>query len=147
MVAVVFAGTERVFSAGVDIPAHEEPMVRMMLGKFHAVIRAMVASKKLLIASVRRHCLGGGAELALDMRHGSTPPTMRCSRFRRSNSPRFLQSHGRTSRLRRTKARSGIDTYRALDHRQRGAGNGPGETESPTIPRRWSRRRWRGCSK
>lgn len=65
VMAVVFAGTERLFSAGVDIPAHEEAMVRMMLGKFHAVIRAMVASRKLLIASVRRHCLGGGAELAL----------------------------------------------------------------------------------
>jgi len=65
VMAIVFAGTERVFSAGVDIPAHEPHAVREMLGKFHGVIRAMVASRKLLIASVRRHCLGGGAELAL----------------------------------------------------------------------------------
>lgn len=65
VMAVVFSSLENVFSAGVDIAAHEEPMVRMMLGKFHAVIRAMVASPKLLIATVKRHCLGGGAELAL----------------------------------------------------------------------------------
>jgi cyclohexa-1,5-dienecarbonyl-CoA hydratase len=65
VMAVVFAGSERVFSAGVDIPAHEPQTVREMLTKFHAVIRAVVASRKLFIASVRRHCLGGGAELAL----------------------------------------------------------------------------------
>ena len=35
------------------------------LNKFHAVIRALVASSKLTIACVRRHCLAGGAELAL----------------------------------------------------------------------------------
>jgi cyclohexa-1,5-dienecarbonyl-CoA hydratase len=33
--------------------------------KFHTVIRALVASKKVIIASVHGHCLGGGAELAM----------------------------------------------------------------------------------
>src|SRR6202451_4712529 len=37
----------------------------MMLLKCHAVIRAVVASKKVTIAAVRGHCLGGGAELAM----------------------------------------------------------------------------------
>ena len=36
-----------------------------MLTAFHSVIRSVVDSKKLTIASVRRHCLGGGAELAM----------------------------------------------------------------------------------
>jgi cyclohexa-1,5-dienecarbonyl-CoA hydratase len=36
-----------------------------MLTAFHGVIRAVAATSKLTIASVRRHCLGGGAELAL----------------------------------------------------------------------------------
>lgn len=63
--AIVFGGSERAFSAGVDIAAHEPHAVEEMLRNFHAVIRSMVASRKLLIASVRRHCLGGGAELAL----------------------------------------------------------------------------------
>lgn len=62
---VVFAGGERAFSAGVDIGAHEPHAVEEMLRNFHAVIRSMIVSRKLLIASVRRHCLGGGAELAL----------------------------------------------------------------------------------
>src|ERR1700685_2134595 len=37
----------------------------MMLLKCHAVIRAVVASKKVTIAEVRGHCLGGGAEMAM----------------------------------------------------------------------------------
>lgn len=61
----VFAGSERAFSAGVDIAAHAPDSVRNMLTAFHSVIRAVVSSKKLTIASVHRHCLGGGAELAL----------------------------------------------------------------------------------
>jgi cyclohexa-1,5-dienecarbonyl-CoA hydratase len=35
-----------------------------MLTSFHAVIRAIVASRKVTIAAVRGACLGGGAELA-----------------------------------------------------------------------------------
>ncbi len=63
--AIVFAGSQSAFSAGVDIAAHTPEKVREMLTLFHSVIRAMVDTGKLTIAGVRRHCLGGGAELAL----------------------------------------------------------------------------------
>ena len=63
--AIVFAGSERAFSSGVDIAAHTPDKVRGMLAAFHSVIRSVVSNSKLTIASVRRHCLGGGAELAL----------------------------------------------------------------------------------
>src|SRR3974390_1627943 len=62
---IVLAGGERAFSAGVDIAAHTPERVQVMLGAFHGVIRAVIASRKLTVAVVRRHCLGGGAELAL----------------------------------------------------------------------------------
>ena len=62
---IVFAGSERAFSSGVDIAAHTPENVRNMLTAFHGVIRAVVATRKLTIAAVRRHCLGGAAELAL----------------------------------------------------------------------------------
>jgi cyclohexa-1,5-dienecarbonyl-CoA hydratase len=63
--AAVFAGSDRAFSSGVDVAAHTSENARNMLTSFHNVIRAVVATKKLTIASVRRHCLGGAAELAL----------------------------------------------------------------------------------
>lgn len=63
--ATVLAGGERAFSSGVDIAAHAPDNVRVMLCAFHGVIRTLVASRKLTLAVVRRHCLGGGAELAL----------------------------------------------------------------------------------
>src|SRR5271169_3813423 len=63
--AIVFAGSERAFSSGVDIAAHTPDKVRGMLAAFHSVIRSVVSNSKLTIASVRRHCLGGGAELVL----------------------------------------------------------------------------------
>jgi cyclohexa-1,5-dienecarbonyl-CoA hydratase len=62
---VVLAGSERAFSSGVDIAAHTPDKVRGMLTDFHSVIRSVVSSSKVTVASVRRHCLGGGAELAL----------------------------------------------------------------------------------
>jgi len=62
---IVFAGSDRAFSSGVDVAAHTPDKVREMLVLFHSVIRSVVDNKKLTIASVRRHCLGGGAELAL----------------------------------------------------------------------------------
>jgi cyclohexa-1,5-dienecarbonyl-CoA hydratase len=62
---IVFAGSERAFSGGVDIAAHTLDKVREMLTAFHSVIRSVVDNSKLTIACVRRHCLGGGAELAL----------------------------------------------------------------------------------
>jgi cyclohexa-1,5-dienecarbonyl-CoA hydratase len=63
--AIVFAGNERVFSAGMDVSSLAPQSVESTLNKFHAAVRALVATSKLTIASVRRHCLGGGAELAL----------------------------------------------------------------------------------
>ena len=63
--AIVLAGSERAFSTGVDVAAHTLDKVRDMLTAFHSVIRSVVGSRKLTIASVRRHCLGGGAELAM----------------------------------------------------------------------------------
>jgi len=63
--AIVFAGSERAFSSGVEIAEHAADKIRDTLAAFHSVIRSVVASRKLTVASVRRHCLGGGAELAL----------------------------------------------------------------------------------
>ena len=62
---IVLAGGGQSFSAGVDVAAHTPDKVEEMLSKFHAVIRALVASKKVTIAAVHGHCLGGGAELAM----------------------------------------------------------------------------------
>src|SRR6266700_5898815 len=53
------------FSAGVDVAAHTPDKVEAMLSKFHGVIRALVNTKKVTIAAVNGHCLGGGAELAM----------------------------------------------------------------------------------
>jgi len=61
---IVFQGTPRAFSAGVDIAAHAPEHIHEMLAGFHAVIRAIVASRTVTIAVVRGACLGGGAELA-----------------------------------------------------------------------------------
>ena len=62
---LVLQGSERAFSAGVDVAAHTHDKVPEMLTKFHAVFRALVSSQKVLVAGVRGHCLGGGAELAM----------------------------------------------------------------------------------
>jgi cyclohexa-1,5-dienecarbonyl-CoA hydratase len=62
---LVFSGSGRAFSSGVDIAAHTPEKVESMLAKFHAVIRALVGTKKVTIAAVHGHCLGGGAELAM----------------------------------------------------------------------------------
>lgn len=62
---IVIAGSGKAFSVGVDVAAHTPDKVESMLGKFHAVIRALVSTRKVTIASVRGHCLGGGAELAM----------------------------------------------------------------------------------
>ncbi|MFZ1931540.1 MAG: enoyl-CoA hydratase/isomerase family protein, partial [Candidatus Sulfotelmatobacter sp.] len=51
--------------AGVDVAAHTADRVEEMLTKFHAVIRALLNTKKVTIAAVHGHCLGGGAELAM----------------------------------------------------------------------------------
>src|ERR1700691_3980320 len=61
---VLFEGDARAFSAGVDIKAHLPEQVHEMLRSFHSVVHAIVASRKVTIATVRGACLGGGAELA-----------------------------------------------------------------------------------
>ena len=65
IVAVILSGSQKAFSVGVDVAAHTPDKVEQMLTKFHAVIRALVSSKKVSIAAVHGHCLGGGAELAM----------------------------------------------------------------------------------
>ena len=74
---IVLAGSERAFSVGVDVKAHTPDKVPEMLGKFHSVVRSLLATRKLTIAAVRGNCLGGGAELALvcDMVYTSTAAT------------------------------------------------------------------------
>jgi len=62
---VVVSGEGKAFSAGVDVAAHTPDKVDGMLAKFHSVIRALVSTKKVTIAAVHGHCLGGGAELAM----------------------------------------------------------------------------------
>lgn len=62
---VVLGGEGKAFSVGVDVAVHTPDKVERMLAKFHAVIRALVATKKVTIAAVHGHCLGGGAELAM----------------------------------------------------------------------------------
>src|ERR1700683_5471300 len=62
---VVLSGEGKAFSVGVDVAAHAPDGVAAMIAKFHAVIRAMVASRKVTIGAVHGHCLGGGAELAM----------------------------------------------------------------------------------
>jgi cyclohexa-1,5-dienecarbonyl-CoA hydratase len=63
--AMVFKGAGNCFSAGVDVAAHGRESVSSMLVKFHTVVRALVSTRKVTIAAVDGHCLGGGAELAM----------------------------------------------------------------------------------
>jgi cyclohexa-1,5-dienecarbonyl-CoA hydratase len=62
---ILLSGEGKGFSAGVDVAAHTPDKVNEMLTKFHGVVRALVNSKKVTIAAVHGHCLGGGAELAM----------------------------------------------------------------------------------
>jgi cyclohexa-1,5-dienecarbonyl-CoA hydratase len=62
---IVLSGEGKAFSAGVDVAAHTPDKIEEMLLKFHAVIRLLVGSKKVTIAAVHGHCLGGGVELAM----------------------------------------------------------------------------------
>lgn len=74
---IVLGGSERAFSVGVDVKAHTPDQVPEMLGKFHSVVRSLLATRKLTIAAVRGNCLGAGAELALvcDLVYTSTAAT------------------------------------------------------------------------
>jgi cyclohexa-1,5-dienecarbonyl-CoA hydratase len=65
MSVVVIRGEGSCFSAGVDVAAHTPDKVAPMLEKFHHVIRSLIATRKVTVASVHGHCLGGGAELAM----------------------------------------------------------------------------------
>jgi cyclohexa-1,5-dienecarbonyl-CoA hydratase len=65
LTAVIVIGEGRAFSAGVDIAAHTPDNVEEMLTKFHALVRALVAMRKVTVAAVHGLCLGGGAELAM----------------------------------------------------------------------------------
>jgi len=65
ILVIVLSGKGRAFSAGVDVAAHTPDRVEGMLFKFHSVIRALVATRKVTIAAVHGYCLGGGAELAM----------------------------------------------------------------------------------
>lgn len=62
---ILLRGEGKGFSAGVDVAAHTPDKVQEMLNRFHGVIRALVASRKVTIAAVQGHCLGGAAELAM----------------------------------------------------------------------------------
>src|SRR5438874_5928910 len=62
---IAFRGSEKCFSAGVDVGAHAPGKVDAMLEGFHSVIRALEATQKVTIAAVYGTCLGGGAELAM----------------------------------------------------------------------------------
>jgi cyclohexa-1,5-dienecarbonyl-CoA hydratase len=62
---ILITAEGKAFSAGVDVAAHTPERIGEMLEKFHGVIRGLVATKKVTIAAVYGHCLGGGAELAM----------------------------------------------------------------------------------
>src|SRR5258707_7977821 len=62
---IVFRGSEKCFSAGVDVATHAPGKVNAMLEGFHSLIRALVGTRKVTIAAVYGNCLGGGAELAM----------------------------------------------------------------------------------
>jgi cyclohexa-1,5-dienecarbonyl-CoA hydratase len=63
--AVVLSGSERAFSAGVDVAIHTPDKIPTMLEKFHGLIGALAKFRKITIAEVQGACLGGGAELAM----------------------------------------------------------------------------------
>lgn len=72
---VVISGSDKAFSVGVDVAAHTPEKIEQMLTKFHAVIRALVSTRKITLAQVEGHCLGGGAELAMVCDIVITSPT------------------------------------------------------------------------
>jgi cyclohexa-1,5-dienecarbonyl-CoA hydratase len=62
---VILTGSDRAFSAGVDVAVHTPELVQEMLRKFHGLILGVAKLPKITIAEVRGACLGGGAELAM----------------------------------------------------------------------------------
>jgi enoyl-CoA hydratase/carnithine racemase len=64
--AVVITGGERIFAAGADISQFGGPDEARTIGaSFHAVMDAVAAIPRAVIASVSGYALGGGCELAL----------------------------------------------------------------------------------
>ncbi len=62
--AVVVRGAGRMFSAGVDIPAHLPETVHAMLDEFHGVFQLLDDLAVPTVGVVHGHCLGGACELA-----------------------------------------------------------------------------------
>jgi cyclohexa-1,5-dienecarbonyl-CoA hydratase len=62
---ILLDGSERAFSAGVDVAVHTPELIRTMFEKFHGLIMQIVKLPKITIAEVQGACLGGGAELAM----------------------------------------------------------------------------------
>jgi cyclohexa-1,5-dienecarbonyl-CoA hydratase len=62
--AVVFQGTGRAFSGGVDIASHLPETVDAMIREFHSVFEALDELAVPTMALVRGACLGGACELA-----------------------------------------------------------------------------------
>ncbi len=62
---ILLQGAGKAFSVGVDVNVHTPDKVEDMLAKFHRVVRRLLASKKITMAVVHGHCLGGGAELTM----------------------------------------------------------------------------------
>ena len=77
IIAVILSGSERAFSAGVDVAVHTPDLIPTMLQKFHSVILALTRFPKITIAEVRGACLGGGAELAMICDMAYTTPDAR----------------------------------------------------------------------
>lgn len=63
--AVIISGSERTFSAGVDVAVHTPDLIQTMLQKFHGLILALSKFPRITIAEVHGVCLGGGAEFAM----------------------------------------------------------------------------------
>lgn len=62
---ITFHSEGKAFSAGVDVGAHTPDKVEEMLAKFHGIVRLLIATKKVTVATVYGLCLGGGAELTM----------------------------------------------------------------------------------
>jgi cyclohexa-1,5-dienecarbonyl-CoA hydratase len=61
---LLLTGSQKDFSAGVDIAAHTPDKIHEVLAKFHGVIHMLINTRKVSLASIQGNCLGGGAELA-----------------------------------------------------------------------------------
>jgi cyclohexa-1,5-dienecarbonyl-CoA hydratase len=62
--AICLEGQGAHFSFGASVPEHLPDQVAGMLGRFDALLKALVASHLPVVAAVRGQCLGGGLELA-----------------------------------------------------------------------------------